>query len=66
MVIIDYSSKEKNSLRIFNEISKIDTYKGNMKLTKEMMIAQDGLISEKKISQLLNKNVSDIAFIQKK
>ena len=52
--------------KIFNEISKIDTYKGNMKLTKEMMIAQDGLISEKKINQLLNKNVSDIVFIQKK
>lgn len=52
--------------KIFNEIYKIDKYKGNMKLTKEMMIAQDGLISEKKINQMLNINVSDIVFIQKK
>ena len=60
--IFNFNSNNK----IFSEISKIDTYKGNMKLTKEMMIAQDGLISEKKINQLLNKNVSDIVFIQKK
>ena len=52
--------------KIFNEIYKIDKYKGNMKLTKELMIAQDGLISEKKINQMLNINVSDIVFIQKK
>ena len=37
-----------------------------MKLSREMMIAQDGLVSQKKLNQLENVYVSDIVFIQKK
>ena len=32
---------------IFKMISDINQYKGNMKLSREMMIAQDGLVSKK-------------------
>ena len=37
-----------------------------MILNKDMLIAQDGLVSEEVIKKLDNINVSDIAFIQKK
>ena len=47
-------------------VSSISQYKGNMKLSREMMIAQDGLVSKKKLDQLENINVSDIVFIKKK
>ena len=52
--------------KLFKMISDINQYKGNMKLSREMMIAQDGLVSEKKLKKLENINVSDIVFIKKK
>ena len=60
--ISNFNSKNK----LFEMVSSINQYKGNMKLSREMMIAQDGLVSQKKLNQLENVNVSDIVFIQKK
>ena len=60
--IINFNSDNK----LFDQVLNVYQHKGNMILTKEMLIAQDGLVSEKAIKQLSNKNVSDIAFIQKK
>ena len=52
--------------KLFDQVLNIHQHKGSMILSKEMLIAQDGLVSEKAIKQLSNRNVSDIAFIQKK
>ena len=60
--IKNFNSKNK----LFEQILNVYKHKGKMILNKDMLIAQDGLVSEEVIKKLENINVSDIAFIQKK